>query len=453
MSILVLLFFFILWVSLFYVQLQNRIIILIVGTILFPTTALFIKSPALSPQHVLLYSYLFLEIYQNRDNFLHSLLKNPLSIVFAFICGSYFFTALANGGILSKDTYYGIRDVIDTIGYFIAAYIAGKRINSDELVKKLWPFLIVCCILGIFEGAINANYPYKFINSAFPIYQGLYDIHGNVDLSQSWRIRTCFTTKHPTAFGTLLSILFMLYLPYLKRDIFTKPRIYALMTLLGINIILCGSRTAIVCVLFGLFVYGISKFNVIAKVIAVGLIAFSFSTILAFMLANFQQGGLGRGSSLEFRSQQLLFSIATISNSPLLGNGNKYTSTYLFVENDKGEMRAEDSSGQDMGGLESIVFSLLIDRGFIGLGTYYIMFLWMFIFFYQKREIPGAESMFALVAAITLYLSFSGSIGNSIAFFFIFTGFQTGQIIKSEEDSLEDSDTSLQEIEDSIGTD
>jgi len=171
MSILVLLFFFILWVSLFYVQPQNRIIILIIGTILFPTTALFIKSPALSPQHILLYSYLFLEIYQNRDNFLHSLLKNPLSIAFAFICGSYFFTALANGGILSKDTYYGIRDALDTIGYFIAAYIAGKRINSDELVKKLWPFLIVCCILGIFEGAINANYPYKFINSGWFLFQ------------------------------------------------------------------------------------------------------------------------------------------------------------------------------------------------------------------------------------------------------------------------------------------
>lgn len=430
MSILVLLAFFGLLLVMIYEDSEKRFITLVAGTILFPTTALFIKNPSISPQHVLLYAFFFIEFWKDRKNFNDSLFKNPLSVPILLILFSYVATAFFNSGIASKDMYYGIRDCIDTFGYIMAAFISGRKIQLDQFAKTLFPFVIAICFFGIIEGLLNANYPYKFINSAFPMYEGLYDLNGDVGLSQSWRIRTCFTTKHPTAFGTLLTTLFLFYLPFIHQQVIIRSKLFILLALLIINIVLCGSRTAIFCGIIGAAFYIVDRFSILAKIAIVGLIAISFSTIFAFMLANFQGGqGRGSGSSLDFRTQQLIFSVMAIENSPIFGNGNKYTANYILVENDKGEKRAEDNSGQDMGGLESIVFTLLIDRGAIGLLSYYLLLLWMFIILFRnKKKYPEINGGFAMIFTGAVFLTLSGVIGNSSSFLFLFTGVQLGYI-------------------------
>lgn len=429
MGILVLLAFFGLLLVMIYENSENRFLVLVVGTILFPTTALFTKNPSISPQHILLYTFLFLEYWKDRRNFNDSLFKNPLSIPITLILFSYTATAFFNSGIASKDMYYGVRDCIDTFGYIMAAYISGKNIDISSFAKKFFPIVIAICIFGILEGLLNANYPYKIINSAFPLYEGLYDLNGDVGLGQSWRTRTCFTTKHPTAFGTLLMSLFLFYLPQIHQQVIARSKLLLLLSLLFVCIVVSGSRTALVCTIFGAAIYIIDRFSILAKIAVFGLIAISFSAIMAFLLANFQQGGQGRGSSLDFRTQQLIFSVMAIENSPILGNGNKYTANYILEENDKGEKRAEDSSGQDMGGLESVVFTLLIDRGAVGLLTYYLLLLWIFcIFFKNKKKYPETKGGFALIFAGTAFLTLSGVIGNSSSFLFLFTGVQLGYI-------------------------
>lgn len=429
MSILVLLTFFGLLLVMIYEDSEKRFFTLVAGTILFPTTALFTKNPSISPQHVLLYAFFFIEFWKDRENFNESLFKNPLSVPILLILFSYVATAFFNSGIASKDMYYGIRDCIDTFGYIMAAFISGRKIQLDQFAKTLYPFVIAICIFGIIEGLLNANYPYKFINSAFPMYEGLYNLNGDVGLSQSWRIRTCFTTKHPTAFGTLLTTLFLFYLPFIHRQVIIRSKLLILLALLIINIVLCGSRTAIFCGIIGAALYIFDRFSILVKIAVIGIIGLSFSLILAFMLANFQQGGQGRGSSLDFRTQQLIFSVMAIENSPIFGNGNKYTANNILEENDKGEKRAEDSSGQDMGGLESIVFTLLIDRGAVGLISYYLLLLWMFVILLKnKKNYPEIHGGFTIVFAGTAFLTLSGVIGNSSSFLFLFVGLQLGYI-------------------------
>ena len=425
MSIVVLLFFFGLLAYMFLTDTQGRFLALIMGTVLFPTTALIIKNPSVSPQHIFLYAFFFIEFFKDRGNFNKSIFNNLLVVPIGISVISYIFTAIYNSGIASKDMYYGIRDVIDCFGYIYAAFICGRQVDVYEFAKKLIPFAIVVCIFGIIEILLSDNYPYKIINAAFPYYEGSRDLNATMNLTEHWRFRTCFTTKHPTAFGTLLMSMFLFYAPYFKKVGVEQKKIILVLALLALNLFLCGSRTAMLCAAFGVGLYIYFKLKPFMKVLIAGVFIFSFSAMLAILLQNFKTNTEHGGSSLDFRTSQLLFSVATIYNSPILGNGNKYTSHVIFAE----DSRASDSSGNDLGGLESIVFSLLIDRGFFGLFSYYLLLIWMFVLLFRYREkLHRISGGFALIASGSLFLTLSGTIGNSSSFLFLFTGLQLGYI-------------------------
>ena len=439
MSIVVLLFFFGLLAYMFLTDTQGRFVTLVMGTVLFPTTALFIKNPSISPQHIFLYAFFFIEFFKDRENFNKSLFSSSLLIPIGISIVSYVFTAIYNSGLASKDMYYGIRDVIDGFGYIYAAFICGRKENVYALAQKLIPFVIVICLFGIAEILLGDNYPYKIVNSAFPYYEGSRNLDATVSFTESWRFRSCFTTKHPTAFGTLLMSLFLFYAPYFKKEGPEHKKIILVLALLALNLVLCGSRTAMLCAALGVGLYIYFKLKPFMKILVAGFTIFAFSTIIAILLQNFKTNTEHGGSSLDFRTSQLLFSVAAIYNSPILGNGNKYTSHVIFAE----DTRASDSSGRDLGGLESIVFSLLIDRGFFGLFSYYLLLLWMCILLFRYREkLKGITGGFALMASGTLFLTLSGTIGNSSSFIFLFSGLQLGYIAQYKQIAY-DNDTEV----------
>lgn len=443
MSIVVLLFFFGLLAYMFLTDTQGRFVTLVMGTVLFPTTALFIKNPSISPQHIFLYAFFFIEFFKDRENFNKSLFSSSLLIPIGISIVSYVFTAIYNSGLASKDMYYGIRDVIDGFGYIYAAFICGRKENVYALAQKLIPFVIIICLFGIAEILLGDNYPYKIVNSAFPYYEGSRNLDATVSFTESWRFRSCFTTKHPTAFGTLLMSLFLFYMPYFKKEGSEHKKIVLVLVLLALNLVLCGSRTAMLCAALGVGLYVYFKLKPFMKILVAGFTIFAFSTIIAILLQNFKTNTEHGGSSLDFRTSQLLFSVAAIYNSPILGNGNKYTSHVIFAE----DTRASDSSGRDLGGLESIVFSLLIDRGFFGLFSYYLLLLWMCILLFRYREkLKGITGGFALMASGTLFLTLSGTIGNSSSFIFLFSGLQLGYIAQYKQIAY-DNDTEVSDEE------
>lgn len=427
MSYIVLLFFFGLLAYMFLTDSQGRFLALIMGTVLFPTTALFFKNPSVSPQHIFLYAFFIIEFYKDRENFKKSIFSNLLLIPILISAVSYIFTAIYNSGLASKDMYYGVRDIIDGFGYIYAAFICGRKIDLYQFAKKLIPFVLVLCFFGIAEALLGDNVPYRIINGAFPYYEGTHDLNSTMSLAQSWRTRTCFTTKHPTAFGTLLMSLFLFFVPYIQREASERNKILVVLALLAFNSLLCGSRTSMLCIAFGVAFLIYMKLKPLAKIFIAGCLIFASSALVTVVLDNFKTNTDHGGSSLDFRTSQLLFSVAAIYNSPILGNGNKYTSHVIFGE----DTRAYDSSGNDMGGLESIVFSLLIDRGFLGLFSYYLLLLWMFILLFRYRnKLQGISGGYALMASGVVFLTLSGTIGNSSSFLFLFTGVQLGYISK-----------------------
>lgn len=424
MSFIVLLIFFGLLLAIIYGNAERRFLSLVIGTILFPNVALFISSPSVSPQHIILYVFFFVEFFKDRENLSRSIFFSPLTLPIFLNIISYFFTAIYNGGIASMDMYYGVRDSIDCLGYIYAAYLYARQNDIKQFAKKFIPFIYVICFCGIVEILLNDNIPYRLVCAAFPQYNGSFDLNTSVSLIENWRLRTFFTTKHPTAFGMLLMTLFLFYLPLLKTNIIERQKLLLVLSLLFVNILLCGSRTALVCAFFGIGLMIFDRVGPFLKIVTMGLIIFGFSTLLTFMLDSFQSSHAGKGSSLEFRERQLLFTFVSISNSPILGNGNKYTSHVVFAD----DTRAQDSYGDDLGGLESVVFSLLIDRGFFGLFTYYLLLLWMFILLFKHRKNPEISGGFALVAAGTAFVTLSGTIGNCSQFLFLLAGCQLGEI-------------------------
>ena len=445
MSILTYLLFFGILGVIIYGDSKKKFLAFFAGTILFPNVCLFIKNPSISPQHIFLYLYILVEFFQDSKGFNIGLTKHPLRIPLIILIFSYVSTAIFNGGIASIDMYYGIRDLVDTFGYIVVAYIVGKKISTDEFAESLMPFVIFICVCGVGECLLNANYPYKLICSAFPSYDGLYNLDTSVSLSQSWRFRSCFTTKHPTAFGTLLMTLFLFYLPYIRRQQLDRPRLYLTLVLLALNIFLCGSRTALVCTVVGVFLLVVDKINIYLKIFTWGMLIFCSTMIMAFMIARFGQS-TGSGSSLDFRAQQLIYSVLLIEDKPVFGNGNKFASHNLFEENDKGQVRAEDSQGNDMGGLESVAFTLLIDRGFVGFFSYYLLLLWLLIiFYYNRKRFDRHIGTFVIVISGTVFLTLSGSIGNSSAFIFAILGLELGNI-EQEKQKLDEGNKSQLEL-------
>lgn len=436
MSFVVLLFFFGLLIAIIYGDAEKRFLTLVIGTVLFPNVALFTTNPSISPQHIILYVYFVVEFFKNRENFNKSVFSNLLTIPIALNIISYVFTAVYNSGIASKDMYYGVRDSIDCLGYIYAAYICARQVDIKQFAIKLIPFIYVICICGIIEIMLSDNIPYRLVCGAFPHYNGSFDLNSKVSLIESWRLRTFFTTKHPTAFGMLLMTLFLFYLPYLKNKAFEHKKILIALALLALNIFLCGSRTALICAVLGVALLIYDKMAPLMKILIAGMLIFSFSALFAIMLENFQTSHAGKGSSLDFREKQLLFTLVTISHSPIFGNGNKFTSHVIFAE----ETRAHNSSGEDLGGLESVVFSLLIDRGFFGLFSYYLLLLWMFILLFRHRKNALISSGFVLAVAGTAFVTLSGTIGNCSQFLFLLAGYQLGEINK---DKLEESGPEL----------
>lgn len=421
-DVLVYFLFFCFLFVLFFKSSEYRYTILFLGTILFPPVLAFTDSPYLSPQNIFLYTFFCVEIIKNYQQVKQAFFSFPLKTPLLLIFGSYIATILWNDGASIRLFYTVSRLFIESYGYLFAAFIVGREFKIDTILNKLYIPIIIFSVFGIIEGVLNANYPYKIICSAFPIYDGYYNLNSDISLSKAWRIRTCFTTKHPTAFGTLLTSLILLYIPQIKSHKWKAIRLILLFGLLGINLFLCGSRTALLCSILGISLWLIRSVPLSLRIISVGIFLIASSTYVNSVVNHFSEET--RGSSITLRQEQLLFSYIQVIKSPVFGNGTGYTSKKIFEKDAYGD-RIKDSS---IGGLESIVFFTLIDYGIFGLFAYYLLYVWIALIFFRLRKIsPEAISGLIITISAIMFFSLSGNMGNASSFVYLILGLQLSE--------------------------
>jgi hypothetical protein len=99
-----------------------------------------------------------------------------------------------------------------------------------------------------------------------------------------------------------------------------------------------------------------------------------------------------------------------------------------------------------IGGLESVAFIYLIDRGILGVLTFYLF--WLMVFLYLRKNDALFEdrkiTLELMPMSIILFLTMSGLIGNNTSFCFLFTGLYVGciekqRLMNEEQQKKEDS--------------
>lgn len=419
---------------------KARFLALFLGIVLFPLGISFLQSPTVRPQDLFLYGFLVVSFFKDRHDFWDDLKKFPLKIPLLLILLCHYVSVYFNDGFSTKQFYACTREYIELYGYLFAAFIATRRFSLNSILKGLFAFTIVTCIFGIFEILLQGNYPYTYICRAFPIYSGYHSLDSIVSCIRDYRIRSMFTTAHPTAFGTLLCCLFLVFVSLWNNPKWEKRKLGIVIALLSINLFLSGSRTAMVCALLGAFLIFIQKRSIVLKITCIGLCFFMATAYISVVIDEFSKES--QGSSLSMRQQQLLFTFFQIQNSPIVGNGTGFTKN-VFEYDDEGR----PINDADIGGLESIVFKTLIDYGFIGLAAYYFYDVCLFVLLYRRRkQMWTAPIGYHLVFISTLFFTLSGHIGNNTAFAFMLEGLALGTLYREHDEEfmakieLEDSD-------------
>lgn len=423
---------------------KARFLALFAGIVIFPLGVSFLQSPTVRPQDLFLYGFLFVVCLKERQYIWDDFKAFPLKIPLLLILLCHILSVYFNEGFKVKQFYACTREFIELYGYLFAAFVTTRRSSLTSILKGLYSFTVVLCILGIFEILLQGDYPYTYICRAFPIYSGYHSLDTIVSCIRDYRIRAMVTTAHPTAYGTLLCCLFMLFVSQWNKPQWEKSRLIILYLLLAVNLFISGSRTGMVCAILGAFLIFLHKRSIILKIALVGICFFLSVAYVNIVIDEFSKES--QGSSLSMRQQQLLFTFFQIQSSPIIGNGTGFTKN-VFDYDEEGR----PINDADIGGLESIVFKTLIDYGFVGLAAYYLYDICLVVWFYRRRREAWAGPLgYQIVLISTLFFTLSGHIGNNTAFAFLIEGLLIGRLYRDKDHEISRDDkpeTATEELE------
>lgn len=309
-------------------------------------------------------------------------------------------------------------------------WIGFHVLRNFKLNKVIYVFCILALLTGIYGiySYITGSNPY--ISSLNLLYGIQSDFSYFLEESRGGlQGRTYGTMGHPLAWGQFWNIL--LCLIWIYRRTTNKYLIAAVFIIGVINVVLCGSRTALVsfCILctFILLSYGIKNLLLVIPVAYL-----SVSIILMILPQNIERSDMMSylesglffwdssysekagivGSSTEMRYTQLQKTIDITMKNPLAGVGYNYQ--YFTFE-------SNHSLDTDLMGLESIVFKILIEQGFVGLFVFCYIFNMLRTYFVRRGKTKKDKILLNgyFISFLTSIL-FTGIQGSSYVFFMCF---------------------------------
>lgn len=373
-----------------------------------------------------------------RDIFLHrkhmSLnfpLKYPLALMFL---GSILLIAFDQRFAISYRFLYPILDALDTYyPLFLGFYFVS---SIDSIIKMYKPLLVCCfivCLYGIFNYITFENPLVEFLIRIYEIDSRTFEII----LYSGWEeVRRGVMSIYRYTFdfgynsGLFLLLLFYYLLSYKKNN---KIHYICLVLALG-GIFLSASRTVMLSALFSLLLFFIFSYKSTKKtrIILFVSVVMLGSYLLIPPINNmvnltidtifFQTKDLESGSSVSMRETQFLSALALWQQNPILGNGFKY----IFLDLDWKNFTRTDG----MAGFESIIYSLLIERGVVGIIVYVTLFLSIFIYYYKNLQYSRQLSALGLSIHI-FFLLFA--IGTGVLDSWLNTMLLHGILIKNIE--------------------
>ena len=409
----------------------NRLIWFFTGIIFFQDRIILWDTPPVISFHRFLVYVLIITELINLKRFIADFKSFPLKnsilfLLFGVWCIGFFDNR--HGTLLNL---YRSTDIF--IQTFFVVFLGYRNfIKKSEWQKMVKFFLItsiILCFYGLYNYLTKSN-PYDaFITAQFPG-DSFFDQYFE-DLNTRFRINSF--VFHPIFYGYLLSILFLLSLycfSFLKRN---KNLCLLAITIIFINLILCNSRTPLFAFFIGLIVFitmafqGIIKIKILMLGIVIGAAVYCIPVVnekINNTIDVFETGGNKvEGSSVDMRMIQLLASYNEFLESPFFGNGFYYISENLGVTANP----QESTSDSELQGLESHIYSLLIEQGVIGILTNVIFFFTIITYFLNRRSLNKQVAALGLsiILMFLIYIIGTGSMGT-----WIITMGITGIIIK-----------------------
>lgn len=273
----------------------------------------------------------------------------------------------------------------------VCAYYALSNMKMSTL-KIFWRVALIVGLYGLFVYIMKYN---PYIDSLSKLYVGenrfeffLEEARGGL------QGRTSGTLDHPLSWGQMWGCILGAYFVF-RHTFSNKFFLFGIPIVAILNIVLSGSRTALIAAVVILFVYlfsqgskriikytliGVALFAVLLVAFrdnpfVVGMDGYVKSVVFFWDDSYARQAGIN-GSNTNMRSEQLARSIQIAENHTLCGLGYEGVSYY--------------GSGHFSGmlGFESIVYRKIVEQGFLGLICFVLSFAYLmrWIAFLEKEK-------------------------------------------------------------------
>lgn len=370
---------------------ETRLVLFFAAVFFIPSYVTIISKPQLPAHRLFLLSF-FISIWYHKE------LKGRFPLDKLFIV--YFFTLLLinfQSGYLT--TFY---KAYKPLVFFLDSYFAiivgyyGLR-QCDLMNRKIVIILTAVFVYGIFTYFTGAD-PFRIV---FP---------QDVDIMEEYlfggRKRIMSTWSHPIPYVFICAVMF--YLLVRMKSVWKYPALLCA----TFTIIFGGTRTALLSWVFmgaiilalGMSLKKYSTFLVSLLVIVVPLIAFvpeaqdKFSDLYYSMIGD-ENKVQSEGSSMEMRDAQMAGAIAITSQFPLTGGGIDYIQEQLI----RGDIKTSNFTDENMLGFESYLYSLMIERGILGMVLEAFMLLSL-VFFFIKHRKGKMDAAYGIAFTLGFYL-------------------------------------------------
>ena len=387
---------------------QKRFDWFVCSMMVFSSSIIIINKPQV-PCHRLFLICFWLSVLKNHEQRRKMFpLKIPLGIYIAGLLIISFNSPHLN---FFYKIYKPFVFLLDTYLILILACYGIKKENfkSNAIINTL----MFVTLYGVVTLLFSSNPIQNMIASAFG--RTLLDSYYFGD-----RIRITSTWSHPIAYGLICGALFYEYLPYWR-----KKKIQILMLLLAINVFLCGSRTALAAFFLMGAVIVITRYKLsraIRQVIVICILLIPIYLAIPMVqnkVDSMVNTALGKddvsGSSLEMRDEQTYYAMLIVSESPMLGHGLDYIIEVMGFGTDN------FIGDSHLLGLESYTYTLLIERGFIGL--FLEFFIWVSIVFYafrhRKQDVEDSSLIIAYIIGFAFFSISTGTLDTKIPMLFV----------------------------------
>ncbi len=305
---------------------------------------------------------------------------------------------------------YPILDAMDIyLPLFLGYYFIVK---GKHLIGNMYRPILICCLIavsyGIFNFVTNSNPIVSFISNLYHAGESVFEKLSSMGDIGRKGVFSLYRYTFDFGFNSGLFLLVLGYFLFTFRKI-TKLH-YIAIALSFIGLFLSASRTVIVSGIGAfliLFILSKDQDNRKIKIVFSGIVLILSAYLLVPPVSNmvditietiFLQTNEVQGSSISMREGQLLGSISLWSQAPILGNGFKYI--FLDLGWKDGTMI------DDMAGYESLAYSLLIERGIVGIAAYLFFFISLFAYYWKQRVVNKGLSALG-ISVLFLFLTFA----------------------------------------------